>query len=76
MNKAPVQHVEEQPSWHLQFVQVSGRLVLHQRWDIFEWGNKEGFGIPMNERTEWRAVPIGTLDAVGSSLATSEPKPR
>lgn len=60
----PVQHTEEQPSSHLQFVLVDGRLVLHQRWDIFEWGNSEGLGIPMNERTEWRAVQVGTFDPV------------
>lgn len=59
--KAPIQHIEEQPSWHLQFVEIEGKLMLHQRWDIFEWGNLQGLGIPMNERTEWRAVPIGVL---------------
>lgn len=65
MKPVPVQRTEEQPSWHLKFVEIDGRLVLHQRWDIFEWGNPGGHGIPMNERTEWRRVPVGTLVDVG-----------
>jgi hypothetical protein len=57
----PVQHTEAQPSSELQFSQADGRL--YQLWWIFEWGNKEGLGIPMNERREWRPVPIGDLNA-------------
>jgi hypothetical protein len=59
--ESKVQHIEEQPSCHLKFVKIDDRMVLHQMWDIFEWGNHDGFGRPMNERTEWRAVQVGTL---------------
>lgn len=56
-----VHHTEEYPTTSLLFVKVDGKVMLHQKWRIDEWGNKEGFGSPMNVRYEWRVVPIGEL---------------
>ena len=53
----PVYVSQVEPTPSLKFVKVDGRLILHQAWRILEWGNREGPGLPMNERVEWRAVP-------------------
>lgn len=59
-----VQHTKTGPLMHLQFVEIEGRLILHQLWWVWEWGNKQGFGRPMKRRAEWRVIPVGTLDTV------------
>lgn len=56
-----VQHTEEYPTANLLFVKIDGKVMLHQKWKIFEWGNEEGLGQPMNVREEWRIIPIGEL---------------
>lgn len=61
MKGVPVQGKEEQAAADLIFVEIDGRLILHQKWWVFEWGNKECVGIPMNERSEWRPVPTGAV---------------
>jgi hypothetical protein len=59
--RVPAHCTRQEPGNQLQFVLIDGSLILHQKWWIFEWGNKEGLGLPMNKREEWRAVPIGFL---------------
>jgi hypothetical protein len=59
MDKVPVYISQEEPTARLQWSRVDGNL--YQLWLIKEWGNKEGLGVPMNAREEWRAIPWAQL---------------
>jgi len=61
MKNVPVHGKEEQAAADLLFVEIDGRMILHQKWWVFEWGNSECLGRPMNERSEWRPVPTVPL---------------
>lgn len=65
---AAVHFAHQEPTAKLQFSKLDGHL--YQLWRILEWGNHEGFGLPMNIIEEWRQVEIGDIP-----LPTGKVKP-
>lgn len=64
MTKINVQCQKECPTLELMQVRTRDERntpVLHQKWRVLQWGNREGYGMPMNVYEEWRPIPEGIL---------------